>query len=659
VLLSKVNIKVHPLVDFKGEHLINRNDFIQSFLEKKLDFARDVQLAHARRTGESIEFTAPDDSQYKSLDDFTVQEKEEIVLAYNRIRYAIQDYFDEHNESGSRLIEWKEILEEVFNPANNVLYSDGKQHIVLWGCLFNNEKENYRERDLIPVAQENQDIEDPTPITEEIVEEDHSIIESTEPSAGQIGQKNEIIVGSNKQSSPSFFTRFGYGIIHLLRTGWWFILLLVILWWLLCHSCSEPFSSLRTDANRFLPSNPTTPVPIDTNDLSFDEDSIFQIVENRVNVALKEDQESFYTFVNDLGEKFISGNTEIIYFDEETARIQLLFDVSAHQNIKQELRQVMSDYELLIWDEQIFSMSYAFNDPLLESEELAWHLDALKMESVWSITSGNPDVVVAVVDDGFDLTHPELNDTKKTKAYNIKTRSNRVFGTPGNSHGTHVSTLATGAANNGNGLVGIAPSTTLMPIQIGDDQNTLFSMTEVIDGILYALKNEADVINLSLGKQLSPYVAALPDSEQERLIQTIGKDEEEFWKELFAVADNQNTTIVMAAGNEGYMSGIDPMQRHENCIIVGALNKQNKLTSFSNFGRFNTVNAPGEQVVSAVPGNNYLPQDGTSMAAPIVAGAIALYKSLHPDADNATIKNRLIATADAERGIDIVRLLKE
>jgi subtilisin family serine protease len=47
------------------------------------------------------------------------------------------------------------------------------------------------------------------------------------------------------------------------------------------------------------------------------------------------------------------------------------------------------------------------------------------------------------------------------------------------------------------------------------------------------------------------------------------------------------------------------------------------------------------------------------MAAPIVAGAIALYKSLHPDADNSTIKNRLIATADAERGIDIVRLLKE
>ena len=659
MLLSKVNIKVHPLVDFKGEHLINRSDFIQSFLEKKLDFARDIQLADASLTDESIEFTAPNNSHYKSLDDFTVHEKEEIVLAYNRIRYAIKDYFDEYKESDSRLIEWKEILDEVFNPANNVLYSDGKRHIILWGCQFNNEKENYRERANEPVLLENHDNEDFEPTIEAIEEGDHAINASAELSLGEIDQKNEIIVGSDKKSSSSFFTRLGYGIFHFLKTGWWFLLVLILLWWLLCNSCSEPLSSLRSDANKFLPSNPTTPVPIDTNDLGFDEDSLFQIVENRVNIALKEDQESFYTFIRDLGEKFINGNTEIIYYDEETARVQLLFDDSAHQDIKQELRQAMDDYELLIWDEQIFSSSYSFNDPLLESEESAWHLDALEMESVWSITSGHSDVVLAVVDDGFDLTHPELRDAKKTKAYNIKTRSNRVFGTPGNSHGTHVSTLAIGAANNGNGLVGIAPNATLMPVQIGDDQNALFSMTEVIDGILYALKNEANVINLSLGKQLSPYVATLPDSEQERLIQTIGKDEEEFWKELFAIADNQNTTIVMAAGNEGYMSGIDPMQRHKNCIIVGALNKQKELTSFSNFGRYNTVNAPGEQVVSAVPGNNYLPYDGTSMAAPIVSGAIALYKSIYPNADNATIKNKLITTADTERGIDIVRLLKD
>ena len=117
MLLSKVNIKVHPLVDFKGEHLINRSDFIQSFLEKKLDFARDIQLADASLTDEAIEFTAPNNSHYKSLDDFTVHEKEEIVLAYNRIRYAIKDYFDEHKESDSRLIEWKEILDEVFTRS--------------------------------------------------------------------------------------------------------------------------------------------------------------------------------------------------------------------------------------------------------------------------------------------------------------------------------------------------------------------------------------------------------------------------------------------------------------------------------------------------------------------------------------------------------------
>ena len=174
MLLSKVNIKVHPLVDFKGEHLINRSDFIQSFLEKKLDFARDIQLADASLTDEAIEFTAPNNSHYKSLDDFTVHEKEEIVLAYNRIRYAIKDYFDEHKESDSRLIEWKEILDEVFNPANNVLYCDGKRHIVLWGCQFNNEKENYRERAHEPVLLENHDNEDFEPTIEAIEILDHN-----------------------------------------------------------------------------------------------------------------------------------------------------------------------------------------------------------------------------------------------------------------------------------------------------------------------------------------------------------------------------------------------------------------------------------------------------------------------------------------------------
>ena len=651
MVLSKVNIKVNPLIEFKGEYLINRYPFIESFLEKHLDFAQEVKLAEVQNHGDYVAFTGPQNSSYKSIDDYTVQEKEEIILRYNRIRYAILDYLDQQLISDPRLSEWKEILQEVFNPSNNVLYADGKDILLLWGCAFNNAKENYRERGLEHVKKQqrqNETVASPVE-TEEVIELPQDEIE----------EKTEVLVASNKKNTRGFFNRLGHGIIHFLRTGWWFILLIILLCWLFCFSCAQCGVLSRCDASEFLPLNPNAPVPFDDNDIGFDDDSLFQIIEDRVNVALKENQESFYTFIADLGENFLSEGTEIIYYDEETARIQLSFDASNHPDIKQELRTAMSDYELLIWDERIFSLSTTFNDPLLEFEEWSWHLDELNMESVWPITTGDPNVVVAVVDDGFDLEHPELSDAKKTKAYNINRKNNRVYGTSENSHGTHVSTLAVGAANNNNGLAGIAPNAMLMPIQIGDGHSPRLSMTEIIDGILYALKNEADVINLSLAKSFSPYVASLPESQQENLIQTIGKDEEEFWKELFTIADNQNTTIVIAAGNEGLLSGIDPMQRHENCIIVGAMDQQHQITSFSNFGRFNTVNAPGFQVVSAVPGNNYEPMDGTSMAAPIVTGAVALFKSLYPDASNTSIKNKLIATAGAQRRLNIVGFLND
>jgi subtilisin family serine protease len=651
MVLSKVNIKVNPLIEYKGEYLINRYPFIESFLEKQLNFAKEVKLAAVHNHGDYIAFSAPENSNYKSIDDFSVQDKEEIILNYNRIRFAILDYIDQQCISDPRLSEWKEILQEVFNPSNNVIYSDGKDILISWGCEFNNGKENYRERALKAEKNEQNQIE----TISYSVETD----EKTKLPQSQITEKNEVLVSSNKKSSRGLFNRLGYGIIHFLTTGWWFILSIILLCWLFCFSSTKSTALSKCNAIEFLPINPNAPVPFDKNDIGFDDDSLFQIIENRVNVALKEDQEFFYNFIADLGENFISAGTEIIYYDEETARIQLSFDASNHRDIKQELRQAMSDYELLIWDERIFSLSSTFNDPLLEFEEWSWHLDELNMESVWPITTGDPNVVVAVVDDGFDLEHPELSDAKKTKAYNVNTKSNKVYGTSQNSHGTHVSTLAVGAANNNNGLAGIAPNAMLMPIQIGDGQSQMLSMTEIIDGILYALKNEADVINLSLAKSFSPYVASLPESQQENLIQTIGKDEEAFWKELFSIADEQNTTIVIAAGNEGLLSGIDPMQRHENCIVVGAMDKQHQLTAFSNFGKFNTVNAPGLQVVSAIPGNKYEPMDGTSMAAPIVTGAIALYKSLNPDASNSSIKNKIIATAGSQRRLNIVEFLKD
>ena len=111
MVLSKVNIKVNPLIEFKGEYLINRYPFVESFLEKHLDFAQGVKLAEVHNDGDYVAFTGPRNTSYKSIDDFTVQEKEEVILNYNRIRYAVLDYLDQQLISDPRLSEWKEILQ--------------------------------------------------------------------------------------------------------------------------------------------------------------------------------------------------------------------------------------------------------------------------------------------------------------------------------------------------------------------------------------------------------------------------------------------------------------------------------------------------------------------------------------------------------------------
>jgi subtilisin family serine protease len=83
-----------------------------------------------------------------------------------------------------------------------------------------------------------------------------------------------------------------------------------------------------------------------------------------------------------------------------------------------------------------------------------------------------------------------------------------------------------------------------------------------------------------------------------------------------------------------------------------------QMAEFSNYGKFNTIQAPGVQIVSAIPGNKFEAMDGTSMAAPIVAGAVALYKSLRPNATNEQIKNKLFQTAQPGDVINVELFLK-
>lgn len=256
-------------------------------------------------------------------------------------------------------------------------------------------------------------------------------------------------------------------------------------------------------------------------------------------------------------------------------------------------------------------------------------------------------MVVAVLDNGFDIGHIELKNRIAVK-YNAVDGSTDV--SPDNSskgssdHGTHVASTVAGNINNNAGTSGIAPKVSIMAIKVADS-NGMMSSSYIINGLLYAAKNGADVINMSIGMYFDSTLKYLPPSLQEEMVKNSFKDEEALWRELFGYIEKRKVTCVMAAGNQKVVIGLDPMNRSGSTIIVSATNQNGIATDFSNFGSRSTISAPGKGIYNAVPGDNYASLDGTSMACPIVSGAVALVKSIKPDLPNNSIISLLKSTA--------------
>jgi subtilisin family serine protease len=364
-------------------------------------------------------------------------------------------------------------------------------------------------------------------------------------------------------------------------------------------------------------------IPIDTNKIIVDTLNRRRIVSNVVNIAIKNTTNSIVRFASELKELYPSSQYKIIYIDTVINRMQLELPENDRIAFKTEVKQKLDRYKLLVWDEILFDYVKNFNDPKVTDDNLNWYLKAINIDKAWDQTIGDKSVVIAVVDNGFDLNHPELIN-KAVSPYNVIDKSKDV--SPGSeNHGTHVASTIVANGNNNQGLVGICPGCSFMPIKV-EDQNGNVSNTYVIDAILYAIKNKADVINLSLGMQF-PFDEVIPLQEQKSYINSNAKDEEEFWQDLFEYANKNNVICVLAAGNSNVLTGFDPFQRSSNTIKVGAIDQKFNKASFSNYGSLTTIYAPGTRIFGAKPGNTYEILQGTSMAAPIVSGFIGLLKS--------------------------------
>lgn len=361
------------------------------------------------------------------------------------------------------------------------------------------------------------------------------------------------------------------------------------------------------------------------------------IIANRLNILMDNEDKSVMDFAKAFKAKYPDDKYKVIYYDDFVKRIQIEIPKEEREKLKQEIPNIFAqDYELFIFDEALFEGAYNPNDPAFSDSDKSWYLQAINAPEAWNITRGSEKIIVAIVDNGFSLNHPELS-SKVVQPYNVWLHSKKIFAQKVD-HGTHVAGTAIAIADNNKGICGIAPNCKFMPVQVANDKGKM-TTTSVLDGILYAIYQGADVINVSLGGMF----AGLDEYGKEVQLDLINnhfKEEERLWRQVMKIAASHNSTIVLAAGNDNVLAGIDAMQRPELFITVSAVDKNNRAYSkadFSNYGSFSDISAPGVGIYSSVGEGGYKKMNGTSMAAPIITGAVALMKSLNDSITNKQI----------------------
>ena len=276
-----------------------------------------------------------------------------------------------------------------------------------------------------------------------------------------------------------------------------------------------------------------------------------------------------------------------------------------------------------------------------------WAAGMIRLPEAHTVTRG-AGITVAVLDTGIDLNHPALAG-HLIDGYDFVDldADPGVVGTPEQNpnygHGTHVA-----------GLVAlVAPEARIMPVRVLDEDGN-GNIWVLAEALAYAINPDgdlntadgADVINLSLGTTrrtdlLSEIVAAV----------TCEEDDDPDEDDDCLVGPNQHgSVVVIAAGNSG--SSIPEYPAAEGVLgslSVGASTSIDALASFSNHGSWVQIAAPGEDILSSVPGGEYAVWSGTSMATPLVAGEAALVRAANPNFTSSDVVGHIISKSE---GID-------
>ncbi len=274
--------------------------------------------------------------------------------------------------------------------------------------------------------------------------------------------------------------------------------------------------------------------------------------------------------------------------------------------------------------------------------DMQYWLSDYGFDDAWLSTKG-AGVTVAVIDTGIDGSVAEL------KGAIIGGMDASGIGTPdgqkpigdNDEHGTMVASLLAGRGRGpvpGSGVIGVAPEASLLSASVAFGTNTGSSVSnddQIAAAVRWAVDNGADVINMSLTRNTLDW----PQS----------------WDDAFLYAFENDVVVVAAAGNRGAgTASVGAPATIPGVLTVAGVDR-NGVASFdaSSQGITISVAAPSEDLVGVVPGGGYAKWDGTSGAAPIVSGLVALVRSAYPELSAADVINRVVSTATPKGAVQI------
>jgi subtilisin family serine protease len=267
-----------------------------------------------------------------------------------------------------------------------------------------------------------------------------------------------------------------------------------------------------------------------------------------------------------------------------------------------------------------FATQWSLNNTGQNGCKLDADIDA---PEAWNLNQGHVNTIVAVIDSGVDLDHPDLAG-KILAGYDYVNNDSNPSDDHG--HGTHVSGTAAASSNNTVGVSGICWNCRIMPLKALDSQNLGF-YSWWASSLVFAADHGASVINMSMG----------------------GSSDSITLHDAIRYAYRKNIPITVAMMNTGNSTPFYPAAYPE-VIAIGSTDCFDARSNFSNFGSHIDLAAPGSDILSTLWNNTYASWFGTSMATPHVTGVIGLLRSINPAYSAAELASILKATADDQVG---------